>query len=135
MTWKRAALVAIDLSRLEALDDAAFRERVLETMRAHHDRRMATQRSAAKRRRLRHPELFRHYKAIRKARERGAAGSHTHDEWQAKLREHDFACAYCGRRDRPLCRDHVVPIARGGTNVIANIVPACRPCNSKKGAR
>lgn len=43
------------------------------------------------------------------------------------------ACAYC---DRPATtHDHVIPILRGGTNHIGNIVPACRHCNSEKGAR
>lgn len=28
--------------------------------------------------------------------------------------------------------DHVLPVARGGTNDIANLVPSCRACNAKK---
>ena len=42
-------------------------------------------------------------------------------------------CAYC---DRPATtHDHVMPILRGGTNYVGNLVPACRRCNSEKGAR
>lgn len=54
------------------------------------------------------------------------------EEWRALLEEFDFRCAYCGRRGGRLTRDHVVPRSRGGTDRIANIVPACRSCNSKK---
>lgn len=30
--------------------------------------------------------------------------------------------------------DHVVPVARGGTNAPANLITMCRSCNSSKGA-
>jgi 5-methylcytosine-specific restriction endonuclease McrA len=28
--------------------------------------------------------------------------------------------------------DHVVPLARGGRSIRANLVPACKPCNTLK---
>jgi 5-methylcytosine-specific restriction endonuclease McrA len=28
--------------------------------------------------------------------------------------------------------DHMIPVSRGGFHTIANIVPACQPCNSTK---
>lgn len=31
--------------------------------------------------------------------------------------------------------DHFVPLSNGGSNHISNLVPACIPCNSMKGAR
>lgn len=31
--------------------------------------------------------------------------------------------------------DHVVPRARGGRSVVANLVPSCGPCNVEKGTR
>ncbi|MCX7180889.1 MAG: HNH endonuclease [Proteobacteria bacterium] len=46
-------------------------------------------------------------------------------------------CAYCGdvfERSR-LTRDHVFPRARGGKDVWANVVTACRSCNMVKGCR
>lgn len=70
--------------------------------------------------------------AVRLFRIRGASGSHTPQEWRTKLAEFGGRCAYCGRGDVALTRDHVVPIARGGTNDIRNIVPACMPCNRAK---
>jgi len=71
-------------------------------------------------------------KARRRARKRGADGTHTAAEWQARLEEYDYRCVYCGRRGGRLTRDHVVPLSRGGSDYIANIVPACRKCNSEK---
>jgi 5-methylcytosine-specific restriction endonuclease McrA len=41
-------------------------------------------------------------------------------------------CAYCGATDRPLQRDCVLALSRGGRYTLGNIVPACRSCNSSK---
>ena len=41
-------------------------------------------------------------------------------------------CAYCGAADRPLQRDCVMAISRGGRNTIDNVVPACAACNASK---
>lgn len=43
-------------------------------------------------------------------------------------------CRYCGCVDGPFEFDHVVPHSRGGLDTIANLVVACRACNSLKGA-
>jgi 5-methylcytosine-specific restriction endonuclease McrA len=43
-------------------------------------------------------------------------------------------CHYCGRRFKPaeLTMDHLVPLIRGGRSTRANLVPACKECNSQK---
>jgi 5-methylcytosine-specific restriction endonuclease McrA len=41
-------------------------------------------------------------------------------------------CFYCGRP--ATTADHVVPVSKGGGSA-ANLVPACKPCNSRKGNR
>jgi 5-methylcytosine-specific restriction endonuclease McrA len=45
-------------------------------------------------------------------------------------------CVYCGRHadelDEPLTLDHVRAVELGGTNEAANLVTACRRCNSAK---
>ena len=42
-------------------------------------------------------------------------------------------CAYCGRSGR-LSLDHLVPRLVGGPDDANNLIPACRSCNSSKGA-
>ncbi|WP_172384880.1 HNH endonuclease [Streptomyces sp. MNP-20] len=39
-------------------------------------------------------------------------------------------CAYCDGPAEEL--DHVVPLVRGGRDVAANVVAACRDCNASK---
>ena len=41
-------------------------------------------------------------------------------------------CAYCGATDRPLQRDCVLAISRGGRYTLDNVVPACGSCNASK---
>lgn len=45
----------------------------------------------------------------------------------------NHTCQYCGAKDVPLEVDHDIPVLRGGTNDIKNLVTACEICNSKKG--
>lgn len=46
-------------------------------------------------------------------------------------------CQYCGRHfsQRDLNLDHVVPLSRGGKSSWVNVVCACIPCNTSKGAK
>jgi 5-methylcytosine-specific restriction endonuclease McrA len=53
-------------------------------------------------------------------------------QWTA-LRAAWGGCAYCGATDRPLERDCVLAISRGGRYTLDNVVPACRSCNTSKG--
>jgi 5-methylcytosine-specific restriction endonuclease McrA len=53
----------------------------------------------------------------------------------AVIERDGFMCTYCGDTDAPLCADHVIPLSRGGTNLIDNLVCACIPCNSSKSDR
>ena len=48
----------------------------------------------------------------------------------------EFTCQYCGATPPNVVLeiDHVLPIAKGGTNDELNLVTACEPCNSGKGA-
>lgn len=78
-----------------------------------------------------HPEEARTRVIRRRARIAGASGSHTTVEWNEKVVLFGGRCAYCGEA-RPLTRDHRIPLTRGGTNDITNIVPACGLCNSGK---
>ncbi|MGW6754540.1 HNH endonuclease [Streptomyces sp. NPDC055006] len=42
-------------------------------------------------------------------------------------------CCYCDEPAEAL--DHVTPVALGGADAAWNLVPACKPCNSSKGAK
>ncbi len=42
-------------------------------------------------------------------------------------------CVYCGARATTV--DHRVALRQGGTNDPSNLVPACIPCNSSRGAK
>ena len=59
-------------------------------------------------------------------------------EWrEIKLKFHN-ACAYCGVPESSsvkLTRDHLIPVTKGGLHTKENIVPACQPCNARKGAK
>ena len=46
-----------------------------------------------------------------------------------------FTCVYCGKPDKELTFDHVIPRSRGGRTVWENIAAACAPCNLRKGGR
>lgn len=73
-----------------------------------------------------------------RARKASASGAHTAAEWNSVKEYFGFHCAYCLRHESEcgkLCRDHVLPLARGGSDDIENIVPACRSCNSSKNAK
>ena len=54
------------------------------------------------------------------------------DEQWAALKAAWGGCAYCGATDRPLQRDCLLPISRGGRYTLSNIAPACGPCNASK---
>jgi 5-methylcytosine-specific restriction endonuclease McrA len=72
-------------------------------------------------------------KTRRRAREVSAIGSFTWSE-VIKLYLALEGCAYCGLKcgTSDLEPDHVVPLSKGGSNSITNVVPACRWCNGDK---
>lgn len=46
-------------------------------------------------------------------------------------------CGYCGQRfvESELTVEHITPVSRGGRHEWANVVTACRSCNTRKGSR
>jgi 5-methylcytosine-specific restriction endonuclease McrA len=90
-----------------------------------------SQTEAHRRWKAKNPERMAFLKAARYARERGAEGSHTFDEWIALKAKHDNRCANC-LEVKPLTKDHITPLSKGGSDYIANIQPLCRSCNSRK---
>lgn len=52
---------------------------------------------------------------------------------KACLERDGHICAYCGRE--ATTADHIIPKKAGGKDELANLVAACRSCNSSKGAK
>lgn len=73
--------------------------------------------------------------ARKRAESYGADGDWTPEEFAALCEANGHRCFYCGLARGEITVDHFVPLSRGGSNWITNIVPACRPCNSRKGAQ
>ncbi|MBI3831518.1 MAG: HNH endonuclease [Planctomycetes bacterium] len=76
-------------------------------------------------------------------RKQSNGGGHTRSEWHARLQNFE-RCPRCGRAWADIPRrpdrrykyvwtkDHIIPLARGGTDHIDNIQPMCYQCNSSK---
>lgn len=74
----------------------------------------------------------------KRARRRGASGSHTGDDIAFLLKQQKYKCAYCGtsikKRDNRHV-DHIMPLILGGSNDKSNLQMLCPSCNlSKKAA-
>ncbi len=118
------------------------------------DKRKAYERDPEKHRRLTHEYYVTNRKRIaakratpegrrkrviaqqrREARKRRQGGSGvTRAQWEQILKDYGHECAYCPSKG-PLAMDHIVPISRGGSHDVSNVVPACKPCNSSKNDR
>jgi len=49
-----------------------------------------------------------------------------------KMLDCERCCIYCGSTEN-LSLDHIIPLSKGGPDIISNQVFACRSCNSSKG--
>jgi hypothetical protein len=67
----------------------------------------------------------------RELKTKSVPGAHTQAQWSALCRLFGKTCLRCGERKR-LTRDHVTPLARGGSDGIENIQPLCLACNKTK---
>lgn len=84
-----------------------------------------------------HPLAMRLQRHIRRARARAADGHYSARDWERIKAEQGYRCPACLRQEPEitLTADHVVPLARGGTNWPANIQGLCGPCNNRKRCR
>lgn len=72
---------------------------------------------------------------IRRNREKSAPGlqAQARKDLLKKWQKQNRSCFYCEQKCESV--DHVIPLVRGGTNFLGNLVPACRKCNSSKGSK
>lgn len=47
------------------------------------------------------------------------------------LEKYDHICQYCFKKTAD-CVDHIIPLYRGGTTEIENLIASCKSCNSRK---
>jgi len=62
------------------------------------------------------------------------------DKVRQSIYERDYyTCRYCGKQlekgSRALSLDHIIPVAKGGSQSIDSLVTACKSCNQKKWQR
>jgi hypothetical protein len=53
-------------------------------------------------------------------------------QWREIKAVYSYRCVYCERQPTRLTREHLTPLALGGSHTVQNVVPACRSCNSTK---
>lgn len=65
-------------------------------------------------------------------RGRNVAAKHRRNnpKWKDVLAAYSNRCAYCGAGYD--AQDHILPKVRGGSDSLANLVPACTSCNGRK---
>lgn len=88
----------------------------------------------------RNPHKRKRQKQLRRARKANAKGDFTAEQWKARLAYHGYKCVYCGveKHETPqgwLTCEHLIPLARGGSNWPSNLAPSCQSCNCSKGTR
>lgn len=85
--------------------------------------------------RIRHPEQAAITAAASYAKRRGAGGRFRKTDIAEIMERQHGKCAYCGTsvlEKRHI--DHILPVARGGTNARSNLQILCPPCNHRKRA-
>jgi len=114
----------------------AHREALNVKRRAARQRSLEQFRLAERMARLRDPISRRLSHRNSMAKRKKADGVFTKREWLMVLKAAGFKCRYCGKKlsRKSATPDHRIPLGRGGSNWIANIVPACLPCNQRKNA-
>jgi hypothetical protein len=109
---------------------------------------------------LKQPEYARRHRAKPESKEKHRLREHLHRQtryglgsstamtlaqWRIIQEVFGHRCAYCDKPEGPettirdgrwkLTIDHVQPLSKGGAHTVANIVPVCLRCNSKKKER
>ena len=81
----------------------------------------------------RHPERVRASAQKQRAKRKQAPGEYTGQDLLALFKGQAGNCWWCGCKIKGKFEvDHRIPLSRGGTNDVGNIVISCMPCNRSK---
>jgi hypothetical protein len=82
------------------------------------------------------PHKVRASAARRRKFVKGVPNSYTGEQFEKLLERYKHRCHWCGKKivGSPHA-DHLIPLAKGGSNEISNIVPSCARCNLQKQAK
>jgi len=135
--------------KCKAARQAAYRRRIadpqIKAARREYQREYARKLLATLEGRSANLEAQRKYRATSKGKEAQREKSHrrratkaevhavslTENQKLSRWAEFGYCCAYCGAAGQ-VSADHWIPISRGGSHVLGNLLPACQPCNSSK---
>lgn len=56
-------------------------------------------------------------------------GTHTKREWDKLVKIFGGVCLRCGDPNKPITKDHIIPLHKGGDDTIQNLQPLCLECN------
>lgn len=82
--------------------------------------------------RLENPERHRMHERKRRAAKKSSVSTLTVNEWNEILESLNGMCFWCGVAEWEHV-EHIVALINGGGHTAGNVVPACKPCNLKKG--
>ena len=58
----------------------------------------------------------------------------SHHKRKVVFERNEYRCVSCGTH-RNLSIDHIIPVARGGSDDVDNLQTMCVPCNTRKGVK
>lgn len=125
-------------------------DKVRHSQREHYRRNLETQRERSREKhraraevekvygreyRQKFPEKHRTKEARRRAAKARVGGSFTDADIAEIVKLQRGRCAYCKAKLTRKHNDHIICLARGGSNSRRNIQVTCQPCNLSKGAK